>query len=243
MLDYIGVKKIWLKEIGLVLLLIAINGVSMASEKNGIGMIIEESREESEESDSVENEKKEYIEKVKVITENKGIFSVVITNAGSKVEIIEVSLNMINPPLGCKNLGHLNNEKLEWLYLNVVRIMPHEVMTIELPIPFISPQDDLEQYDNIDNLLPLSENSEITIKIISIRNTMGIIRLPEYKKVFKAKYLPGTRLIELPKKIPITIDYDNDRYILEPNPEFGFTQEAANLINAFLGYSLPSLYK
>ena len=217
MLNYNSVKKIWLKGIGLILLLIAINGVSMTSEENEIVMGSEESQEgKSEELDFAnqemgwekeEREEREYIEKIKAITKGKGIFSMVVTNAGSKAEDIEVSIYMTNPPVGCEYLG---GGKLGFLYSNLVRIIPNETITLGLPAPFMSPQNDLEQYDNTDNLLPLPEGSKITIKITNTRNPGAIIRFPKCEKIFEAKYLSGTRLIELPAEIPITINYDYD---------------------------------
>ena len=207
MLNYNSVKKIWLKGIGLVLLLIAINGVSMTSEENEIMMGSKESQEEESSWDKAHREERERVEKIKTITKGKGTSSMVITNAGSEFGTIDISMYMTNPPVGCEYLG---GGKLGFLYSNVIDIMPNEVITIELPVPFMSPQDDLEQYDNTDNLLPLPENSEITIKIRNTRSTGGIICFPEYKEVFKAEYLPGTRLIKLPTEIPITVNYDDD---------------------------------
>ena len=240
MLNYNGVKKIWLKGIGLILLLIAINGVSMTSEENEIMMESKESQEEESSWDKAKREERRRMEKIKTMTKGKGTFSMVITNAGSGFEPIKVSIYMINPPLGYENLDHQSKEK-RFLYSNVVDIIPNETMSLELPVPFISLQDNPEQYDNVDNLLPLPENSEIVIEIKNTRNTWAIIHLPEYKKVFKAKYLPGTRLLELPAEIPITVDYD--RLIPEPNPGFGLTQESIDSINSILERLMSSPHK
>ena len=206
MLNYNNVKKIWLKGISFVLLIV-INGVSMTSEENEIIVGSKESQEEESSWDKAHREERERIEEIRTMTKGKGTFSMVITNTGSGVETIRVSIYITNPPSGCEYLG---GGQLGFLYSNLVRIIPNETITLGLPAPFMSSQDDLEQYDNTDNLLPLSEDSEVIIKIKNTHNTRGLFCYPKYKKVFKAKYLSGTRLIDLPKEIPVNINHDND---------------------------------
>lgn len=78
-------------------------------------------------------------------------------------------------------------------------------MTVELPMPLVSPQgfDDVERYDEIDNILPLLKDSEVFIKVRQRAKKYCFVQ-----ETFKAKYLEGTRLLEMPKEIAININCD-----------------------------------
>lgn len=94
-------------------------------------------------------------------------------------------------------------------------------LTRELPSPYSQKWDEVEQYDNTDNLLPIPDNSEVIVEIRNIDhvkehginslmflNTSFKLRSRGFNQVFKAKYLAGTRLVELPDQIQISINYD-----------------------------------
>lgn len=218
-----------LKRLGLILLLITTNGVSMASKENG--MIVESEKLQ-------EKEEREFIKEIKAVTKGKGIFSVIVTNDGKYGELVEVSVRIVNPPLSCKDL--------ESKYSGLLGIETNETATIELPVPLVSSQGwnwsngDFESYDNTDNLLPLPENSEV---IIEVKNTIPRDHLetkvygpaPQYLKSFKANYLSGTRFVELPSEISFTVNFD-----LIPLPHF---RELVDLVDEASTNFIHSFFK
>jgi hypothetical protein len=140
------------------------------------------------------------LEEIEEATEGKGVFSVAVTNTGDQGAIFGVSVSMSKVPQGC---GHLT---IGTTYSFTVGAKETEIM--ELPVPFISTQEDkdIDQYNNVNNRLPLAEDSKI---FIEVKRVFGE---PCYKrKVFKAKYLAGTRLIELPQRISISINCYEDQ--------------------------------
>lgn len=101
---------------------------------------------------------------------------------------------------------------------------------MELPLPFLVSYDHfddnqelngIEQYDNTDNLLPLPIDSNVIVEVNSVSDEKEygvgaaplyyasyLLRSRGFNKIFRAKYLDGTRLIELPDQIQISINYD-----------------------------------
>ena len=168
------------------------------------------------------------LEEIRKVTNGKGIFSVAVTNNGKKGgENVEVFVHLTNPPLGCEYLklfayyqGRFHAYISTYIEANITK-------TVELPLPFLSLQegDDIEQYDSIDNLLPLSDNSEVIVEVRSVSderefgftavqkyfNARDLLKSRGFNQTFKAKYLAGTKLIELPDLIQISINYDDSR--------------------------------
>ena len=140
----------------------------------------------------------EKIKEIKEITGGKGVFALAITNEGDHGLHLNVSLYMTKAPPGCEELE-------EDGYGISVSIKAHETLMVELPVPFISPHgwNDMEQYDNIDNRLPLAEDSRVEVSITNVQD-----RCCSRRRGFGVDYLEGTRLIKMPAKVSLKIDCD-----------------------------------
>ena len=175
------------------------------------------------------------LEEIKQATDGKGVFSIAVTNNGKKRgEKVKVFVHLTNPPSGCEYLKFSSPQRRSSVYIET-NVEANTTKIVELPVPFLSSQegDEIEQYDNTDNLLPLSENSEVMVEVRSMRlsNEYGIhslifesmdynLRSRGFNQAFKAKYLAGTRLIELPDQIQIAINYDDPVTDYDPIQEF-----------------------
>ena len=162
------------------------------------------------------------LEEIRKVTNGKGVFSVAITNNGKKYSCarVNVFVHLTNLPPG---YAHLKLRARSQEGISVL-IENNATEIVELPLPFLGLQegDDIEQYDNTDNLLPLPENSEV---IVEVRNASDekefglgaqlwysishLLKSRGFNRAFKAKYLDGTRLIELPDQVRIAINYDD----------------------------------
>ena len=158
------------------------------------------------------------LEEIKEITNGKGVFTLAITNDGDTACSVDVSIYIRNPP------PNPVYKHMQAVYLGSLYVKSHETATMELPVPYyIAPPfrglqtlDDIRQYDNTDGLVPLPENCEIVIMVedrVSKLDLYYPILLHgqySYDKSFKAHYLSGTRLLELPAEIPIAVNFDRD---------------------------------
>ena len=144
----------------------------------------------------------EKIKKIKEITGGKGVFTLAITNEGDRGLYLDVEVYMTKAPLGCEELEEAG-------YGIGASIKAHETLMVELPLPFISPYgwDDIEQYDNLDNLLPLAEDSRVKVSITNTHNRCCSIR-----RSFEVDYSEGTKLIKMPEKVSMRINCDPKKY-------------------------------
>jgi len=161
-----------------------------------------------------------FVEETKEATNGKGVYSIAVTNTGKKDTNVHVFSNLDSQSPDCDifYLCYLHRKEC------AIEVKANTTVIVELPLLFLGSlkEYDIEQYDNLDNLLPLSENSEI---IVEVRNELDAKEFGAWKssryevdwqdslrgfnKVFKAKYLAGTRLIEFPDQMQILIDYDD----------------------------------
>ena len=140
-------------------------------------------------------------DEIKKATNGKGVFAVAVTNASSRSVLFGVSVAMGKAPQGCKYLTIGNSGSF--------RIGVKETKVMELPVPFVSTQEwkDIDQYDNVDDRLPLDEDSKVYVQVKNVCGEPCIER-----RIFKAEYLAGTRLVKLPQRISITINCDPVKY-------------------------------
>ena len=163
------------------------------------------------------------LEEIRKVTNGKGVFPVAVTNNGKYGTDIDVFAHLTNPPPGYEYLGlaaYSRKKPCVWIEGNTTQI-------IEVPLPLLSPHgwDDLEQYDNIDNLLPIPWDSEVVVEVRNLSSELEFgfefqyryqsggnksKRQPRgFKKAFEAQYLAGTRLLKLPEPVQISINYEN----------------------------------
>ena len=171
------------------------------------------------------------LKEIKEITNGKGVFSVVVTNNGKHNKLFTISVHVVNPPPGCEVLGSR--------FLRSLSIKSGNTMTIELPVPLIGPQgwkwnngDNIDPYDNVDNLLPLPEDCEVVVRVESTAWSRFDYP-PQYQRSFKADYLRGTRFIELPQEVPFAVNFD-------PTPSIGPTPQWIKDLVSDMFPDLPS---
>ena len=242
MIDYIKYKDILLKGIGslgCLLAIMVVNGDEGNMTLEGMMEAVEvaevvamaqltEVAEVVEIAEAVEEPDvreilRVFVEETKEATNGKGICSVAVTNTGKKdtsVHVFSSLVSLASKLLDCDlfYLYYIHRKEC------AIEVKANTTVIVELPLLFMDSLEgyDIEQYDNLDNLLPLSENSEI---IVEVRNELDAKEFGAWKssryevdwqdslrgfnKVFKAKYLAGTRLIEFPDQMQILIDYDD----------------------------------
>ena len=141
------------------------------------------------------------LEKIKQITGGKGVFSVMLTNNGSEPVKARVRVYVDNPPQGCEHLSFGKSVS--------TTIKSHQTETLELPVPFITTSedyDDIDEYEATDKRLPLAEDVRVVVQVEKVGEELEPA-IPEHTRQFEARYLPGSRLMELPQVVPININY------------------------------------
>ena len=144
------------------------------------------------------------LDKIKQVTGGKGFFSVMVTNDGSEAVWINVQVYMENPPSGCEHLSSGDSESIV--------IKAHQTETLELLVPFITTSedyDDIDEYEATDKRLPLANDARVVVYVEKVGMELEPA-IPEHTRQFEARYLPGSRLMELPQVVPININYSYD---------------------------------